>query len=41
MVITGLGFYNVREAEEATGLRKEFELFGRRSRLRETETDFE
>ena len=41
VVITGLGFYNVREAEEATGLRKEFELFGRRSRLRETETDFE
>ena len=41
VVITGLGFYNVREAEEATGLRKEFELFGKRSRLRETETDFE
>lgn len=41
VIITGLGFYTVREVEEATGLRKAFESFGKRSRVKETEADFE
>lgn len=41
VVITGLGFYTVREVEEATGLRKAFESFGKRSRVKETDADFE
>lgn len=41
VVITGLSFYSVREVEEATGLRKAFESFGKRSRVKETEADFE
>lgn len=41
VIITGFGFYTVREVEEATGLRKAFESFGKRSRVKETDVDFE
>ena len=36
-----LGFFSERERAEATGLRKQFEFFGKRSRTQETEADFE
>ncbi len=35
------GFFSERERAEATGLRKQFELFGKRSRTQETSADFE
>jgi uncharacterized membrane protein SpoIIM required for sporulation len=40
MIITmAFGFYSEREKTEAVGLRKEFEKFGKRSRVKETNVD--
>ena len=42
MVITmAFGFYSEREKTEATGLRRQFEKFGKRSRSQETNADFD
>lgn len=35
------GYYSSREKSEAAGLRKQFELFGKRSRTQETKADYE
>lgn len=36
-----LGYFSERERAEATGLKRQFELFGKRSRTQETDADFE
>lgn len=36
-----LGYFSERERAEATGLRKQLDFFGKRSRTQETEADFE
>ena len=42
MIITmSFGFYTEREKSEATGLRKLFELFGKRSNTKESDSDYE
>ncbi len=42
LVLTTLfGFYSIREEQEAIGLRKEFEKFGKRSNVNETPVDFD
>ncbi len=40
-ITMSFGFYSERERNEATGLRRQFEKFGKRSRSQETNTDFE
>lgn len=39
IITTAFGFYSEREKTEAFGLRKEFEKFGKRSRIKETSVD--
>lgn len=41
VISMSFSFLSEREKHEATGLKKEFELFGKRSRIRETDVDFE
>lgn len=41
VISMSFSFFTEREKTEATGLKKEFELFGKRSRTRETDVDFE
>lgn len=41
VIVMALGFLSEREKNEANGLRKAFEKFGRRSRTKETQEDFE
>lgn len=40
-VITGFSFFSEQEKQEATGLRNASEKFGKRSRVKETDADFE
>ncbi len=39
IITMAFGFYSEREKTEAYGLRKEFEKFGKRSRIKETSVD--
>ena len=40
-ITMAFGYFSEREKNEAMGLRKSFEKFGKRSRIKETEIDFE
>lgn len=41
IIMTSFGYYSERERAEATGLKKEFKKFGKRSRTKESSVDFE
>ncbi len=41
IIMTSFGCYSERERAEATGLKKEFKKFGKRSRTKESSVDFE
>lgn len=41
MIIMGFQFYSIQEKYEATGLKEQFEKFGKRKRYQETNLDFE
>jgi uncharacterized membrane protein SpoIIM required for sporulation len=41
VIVTSFGFYSERERSEATGLKEDFKKFGKRSRTKETNADFE
>ena len=41
LIATGFLFYGAQEEVDAVGLKKEFERFGKRSRVQETQYDYE